>query len=50
MQIPALVGAGTNLVINLEAVEYVGAAWSALDDSVTIHFNITIVEAGSVSY
>jgi len=50
MQIPALVGAGDNLVINLEAVEYVGAAWSALDSSVTIHFNITIVEAGSVSY
>jgi hypothetical protein len=50
MQIPALVGAGTNLVINLEAVEYAGAAWSALDESVTIHFNITIVEAGSVSY
>ena len=50
MQIPALVGAGDNLVINLEAVEYAGAAWSALDESVTIHFNITIVEAGSVSY
>lgn len=50
MQIPALVGEGTNLVINLEAVEYAGAAWSALDESVTIHFNITIVEAGSVSY
>jgi hypothetical protein len=49
MQIPALVGAGTNLVINLEAVEYAGAAWSALDESVTIHFNITIVEAGPVS-
>jgi len=49
MQIPALVGAGTNLVINLEAVEYAGAAWSALDESVTIHFNITIVEAGAVS-
>jgi hypothetical protein len=49
MQIPALVGAGTNLVINLEAVEYTGAAWSALDESVTIHFNITIVEAGAVS-
>ena len=31
MQIPALVGAGDNLVINLEAVEYAGAAWSALD-------------------
>ena len=50
MQIPALVGAGDNLVINLEAVEYAGATWSALDSSVTIHFNITIVEAGSVSY
>jgi hypothetical protein len=50
MQIPALVGAGDNLVINLEAVEYAGAAWSALDSSVTIHFNITIVEAGVVSY
>jgi hypothetical protein len=50
MQIPALVGAGDNLVINLEAVEYAGGTWSALDQSVTIHFNITIVEAGSVSY
>ena len=49
MQVPALVGAGDNLVINLEAVEYAGAAWSALDESVTIHFNITIVEAGAVS-
>jgi hypothetical protein len=49
MQIPALVGAGDNLVINLEAVEYAGAVWSALDESVTIHFNITIVEAGAVS-
>jgi hypothetical protein len=50
MQIPALVGAGDNLVINLEAVEYAGGTWSALDESVTVHFNITIVEAGSVSY
>jgi hypothetical protein len=49
MQIPALVGAGDNLVINLEAVEYAGGTWSALDGSVTIHFNITIVEAGAVS-
>ena len=49
MQIPALVGAGDNLVINLEAVEYAGGTWSALDGSVTIHFNITIVEAGSFS-
>jgi hypothetical protein len=49
MQIPALVGAGDNLVINIEAVEYASSAWSALDESVTIHFNITIVEAGAVS-
>lgn len=49
MQIPALVGAGDNLVINLEAVEYASSTWSALDESVTIHFNITIVEAGAVS-
>ena len=49
MQIPALLGAGDNLVINLEAVEYASSTWSALDESVTIHFNITIVEAGPVS-
>jgi hypothetical protein len=49
MQIPALVGAGDNLVINLEAVEYASSTWSGLDESVTIHFNITIVEAGAVS-
>jgi hypothetical protein len=49
MQIPPLVGAGTNLVINLDAVEYATGSWAALDDPVTIHFNITIVEAGAVS-
>lgn len=49
MQIPALVGAGDNLVINIDAVEYATGSWSALDESVTIHFNITIVEAGAVS-
>lgn len=49
MQIPALIGAGENLVINLEAVEYASSAWSALDESVTIHLNITIVEAGAYS-
>jgi hypothetical protein len=49
MEIPPLVGGGENLVINLEAVEYVGSAWSALDEPVTVHFNITIVEAPSVS-
>lgn len=49
MQIPALVGEGDNLIINLEAVEYASSTWSALDESVTIHFNITIVEAPAVS-
>jgi hypothetical protein len=49
MQIPALVGAGNNLIINIEAVEYSGGTWSALDESVTIHFNITIVESDPVS-
>ena len=49
MQIPPLVGLGDNLVINLEAVEYVSSAWSALDEPVTVHFNITIIEAPAVS-
>ncbi len=49
MQIPPLVGAEDNLVINLEAVEYASSAWSALDEPVTVHFNITIVEAPAVS-
>ena len=49
MQIPPLAGAGDNLVINLEAIEYVSSAWSALDEPVTVHINITIVEAPEVS-
>jgi hypothetical protein len=49
MQIPPLVGAGDNLVINLEAVEYASSTWSALDEAVTVHINITIVESGAVS-
>ena len=49
MQIPPLVGVGDNLIINIDAVEYATGSWSALDESVTIHFNITIVEAGAVS-
>lgn len=49
MQIPPLVGAEDNLIINLEAIEYVSSAWSALDEPVTVHFNITIVEAPTVS-
>jgi hypothetical protein len=49
MQIPPLVGAGDNLVINIDAVEYATGSWVALDESVTIHFNITIDEAGAES-
>jgi len=49
MQIPPLVGAEDNLVINLEAIEYASSAWSALDEPVTVHFSITIVEAPAVS-
>jgi hypothetical protein len=49
MQIPPLAGAGENLVINLEAIEYASSTWSALDEAVTVHINITIVEAPAVS-
>lgn len=42
-----LVSATTsNLVIDLEAVEYVSSAWSNLAEEVVVHFFITIVEAG----
>lgn len=49
MQIPPLAGTEENLVINLEAVEYVSSAWSALDEQVTVHIHITIVEANPTS-
>jgi hypothetical protein len=49
IQIPSLVGAGDNLVINFDAVEYEGGTWSVLDEPVTVHFNITIVESAPVS-
>lgn len=49
MQIPPLVGAGDNLVINLDAIEYVSSAWSQLDEPVTVHFNITVIETPNVS-
>ena len=49
MAIPALLGSGDNLVINFEAIEYSGGSWSALDEEVTVHILITIVEAPSVS-
>jgi len=43
MEIPALAGAGTNLVINFDAVQYSGGSWSALTGSKTIHMFISIV-------
>ena len=49
MAIPALVGGGDNLVINFEAIEYSGGSWSALDEEVTVHILITIVETPAVS-
>lgn len=49
MEIPPLVSPGDNLVINFEAVEYASSTWSALDQAVTVHINITIVEAPAVS-
>lgn len=49
MQIPPLAGLEEDLVINLEAIEYVSSAWSPLDETVTVHINITIVESQPVS-
>lgn len=43
MEIPALVGPGTNLVINFDAVQYSGGSWSALTGSKTVHLFISIV-------
>jgi hypothetical protein len=46
MSIPALAGAGDDLVIDLEAAEYASSTWSDLDEEVTVHVFITIVDAG----
>jgi len=43
MEIPVLAGAGTNLVINFDAVQYSGGTWSALTGSKTVHLFISIV-------
>lgn len=43
MEIPALAGAGTNLVINFDAVQYSGGSWSALTGNKTVHLFISIV-------
>ena len=43
MEIPALAGAGTNLVINFDAVQYSSGSWSNLSGSKTVHLFISIV-------
>lgn len=43
MQIPGLVGSSTQLVINFSGIEYTGSAWQNINDSVTTHIFITIV-------
>ena len=43
MEIPALAGAGTNLVINFDAIQYSGGSWSALTGNKTVHLFISIV-------
>jgi hypothetical protein len=43
LEIPALAGAGTNLVVNLHASQYAGGSWSALTGNKTVHIFISIV-------
>jgi hypothetical protein len=43
IEVPALAGAGTNLVINLHATQYSGGSWSALTGNKTVHLFISIV-------
>lgn len=43
LEVPALAGAGTNLVINLHGSQYSGASWSALTGNKTVHIFISIV-------
>ena len=43
MEIPALVGDGSNLVINFDAVQYSGSSWSNLTGSKKVHIFISIV-------
>jgi hypothetical protein len=43
MEIPALAGSGTNLVVNFNAVKSVSGTWSNLTGEVTIHLFISIV-------
>jgi hypothetical protein len=43
MEIPALVGAGTNLVINFDAIQYSSGSWSNLTGNKIVHLFISIV-------
>ena len=43
MERPALAGAGTNLVINFDAVQYSSGTWSNLTGNKTVHLFISIV-------
>lgn len=43
MEIPALTGAGTNLVINFDAVQYSSGSWSNLTGNKKVHLFISIV-------
>jgi hypothetical protein len=45
MQVPTLAGSGTQLVINFSAIEFVSGAWQNLDEGVTTHIFITIVNS-----
>jgi hypothetical protein len=43
VEVPALAGAGTNLVINFNAVKSVSGTWSNLTGEVKIHLFISLV-------
>ena len=43
VEIPALAGAGTNLVVNLNAARYASSTWSNLTGEVTVHMFISVV-------
>lgn len=42
IDVPALVGAGTDLVINFNGIQYSGGSWSALSGARTIHLFISM--------
>jgi hypothetical protein len=43
IEIPALAGAGTNFVVNLNAAKYESSTWSNLTGEVTVHLFISVV-------